>query len=121
MASRKGSHRDGVRAGFFDLTTLNSAPNPVVTSLAGFGSSLLLCLLEGRFSGLRLGLSSGNSGALDPVATWLAGFAGPRRPQAPGDRTAMPWLFSGTHWRSLDARRSLARSDARTSPNVLTL
>jgi hypothetical protein len=28
--------------------------------------------------------------ASDPVVTWLAGFAGARRPHAPGGRTPIP-------------------------------
>jgi L-rhamnose mutarotase len=52
---------------------LNSTPNPVVTSMAGFESSGLLFLLLGRFSRLRLSFSVGSS-AIEPVITCMAGF-----------------------------------------------
>ena len=77
-----------------DLDPLNSTPNPVVTSLAGF--EVLVFPLEGRVSGLGLLLLLGleaDGGAVDPVVTSLAGFAGGRRPQAPGGRIAMPTAF----------------------------
>jgi len=52
-----------MRLGLFDPEPLNSTPNPVITSLAGFAGSE------------------------------LAGFAGGRRPHTPGGRTAMPAVF----------------------------
>ena len=45
-----------------------------------------------RFSGLVLPFLAGDS-APDPVITFLAGFAGGRRPQALGGRTPMPAAF----------------------------
>src|SRR5215469_10553762 len=55
--------------------SLNSTPNPVITSMAGFESSRLLFSLAGRFSGLRLGFRAASS-VTDPVVIPLAGFAG---------------------------------------------
>src|SRR5206468_9072643 len=48
--------------------------------------------LAGRFSGLGLTVLTGFA-ASDPVVTPLAGFAGARRPHAPGGRTAIPAAF----------------------------
>jgi len=58
-------------------------------ALAGFAFSLVA-----RFSGLRLIVWVGFA-ASDPVVTSfpLAGFAGGRRPHAPGGRTPMPTAF----------------------------
>jgi hypothetical protein len=70
MASRKGSHAEGVEIRGFDPYLLNSTPNPVVTSLAGF--AVLVFPLEGRVSGLGLLLLLGleaDGGAVDPVVT----------------------------------------------------
>src|SRR5215469_8452241 len=55
--------------------SLNSTPNPVITSMAGFESSQLLFPLGGRLSGLGLRFSAASS-VPDPVVTPLAGFAG---------------------------------------------
>src|SRR5262252_7354653 len=92
MNSRNGSQADGVGLGFSDSVPLQSTPDPMVTSLAGFESSRLLFLLLGRFSGLMLRFRAA-SPDIDPVVTSLAGFAGTCRPQAPGARTAMPAAF----------------------------
>ena len=59
----------------------------MVTSLAGFAVVFAFPLSE-RFSGL--GLIVASPAASDPVVTSLAGFAGGRRPHAPGGRTAIP-------------------------------
>src|SRR6266849_1185386 len=95
IASRYGSQKlvDGTGLGFSASEALPSAPNPVVTSLAGFEVAFAFPLLE-RFSGLGLGwglgLAVAGLAASDPVVTSLAGFAGARRPHAPGGRTAIP-------------------------------
>ena len=95
IASRNGSQTLVDRAGFrpFDLESLNSTPNPVVTSpaLAGFASAFAFPLVE-RFSVLALTVLAGFV-ASDPVVTSLAGFAGGRRPHAPGGRTPIPAAF----------------------------
>src|SRR5215831_3720043 len=118
MNSRNGSQADGAGLGFSDPTPLKPTPNPVVTSMAGFESWLLLFLLSGRFSGLMLRFSPAISG-LDPVVTSLAGFAGTRPQHRVPVRQYPP--LSGTRFRFLDAHRSLARSAARTSPDALML
>ena len=92
MNSQNGSQADGIGLGFSDLVPLNLTPKPVVTGMAGFESSGLLFLLSGRFSGLMLWFTVAASD-IDPVVTSLAGFAGTCRPQARGDRTAMPAPF----------------------------
>jgi hypothetical protein len=98
IASRNGSQKlvDRARFGAFGLESLNSTPNPVVTSfsLAGFAVSAFAFPFVERFSVLGLGLTvlTGFVGP-DPVVTSLAGFAGGRRPQAPGGRTPIPAAF----------------------------
>src|SRR5450755_3048758 len=92
MASRNGSQAlaDRIRLGFSTSRPVDSTPNPVVTSLAGFAVAFAFPFV-GRFSGLRLGLIVGvGFVASDPVVTpfSLAGFAG-RRTHAPGGRTAI--------------------------------
>src|SRR5882724_10374333 len=120
MASRNGSQKlvDGAGLGLFCSESLNSTPNPVVTSspLAGFAFAFASAfILSGRFSvlvlvlvlGLVLGLtvlagfaasdpvvtSLAGFAASDLVVTSLAGFAGARRPHAPGGRTPIPAAF----------------------------
>src|SRR5260370_14794421 len=101
MASRNGSQKLVDRAGFgtCGLESLNSTPNPVVTSfsLAGFAVSAFAFPFVERFSVLVLGLVLVLAGfvASDPVVTWvsLAGFAGSRRPHALGGRTPIPAAF----------------------------
>ncbi len=66
-------------------------------SLAGFAVAFVFPFEE-RFSGLGLGLGLtvlAGFAASDPVVTSvsLAGFAGARRPQAPGGRTPIPAAF----------------------------
>jgi len=58
--------------------------------------------------------------APNPVVTAMAGFAGCRRPHAPGGLPQRQPL-SDTRLRSLDVHQSLARSAARTSQDALTL
>src|SRR5882762_3398450 len=105
MASRNGSQKlvDGAGLGLFCSESLNSTPNPVVTSspLAGFAFAFAFAsafILLGRFSVLVLVLVLGLTvlagfAASDPVVTSLAGFAGARRPHAPGGRTPIPAAF----------------------------
>jgi hypothetical protein len=100
MASRNGSQAlaDGIRLGFSTSRPVDSTPNPAVTTLAGFEVAFAFPFEE-RFSGLGLGLGLtvlGGSAASDPVVTSpsLAGFAGGRRPHAPGGRTAIPAAFT---------------------------
>src|SRR5450631_26083 len=106
IASRKGSHKlvDRVCFGSFGSEALNSTPNPVVTafSLAGFAVSAFAFPFVERFSGLGLGLRLRLQSRLtvlvgfaasDPMVTSLAGFAGARRPHAPGGRTPIPAAF----------------------------
>jgi hypothetical protein len=69
----------------------------VVTALAGFEVAFAFPFEE-RFSGSGLGLRLtvlAGFAASDPVVTSfsLAGFAGGRRPHAPGGRTAIPAAF----------------------------
>ena len=116
MASRNGSQKlvDGASLGLFCPESLNSTPNPVVTSSALAGFAFALSLL-GRYSVLVLvlGLTAlAGFAASDPVVTSLAGFAGARRPHAP---VAAPRSrpLSGRRRRSPDAPRSLARCAAR--------
>src|ERR1700676_1888183 len=101
IASRNGSHKlvDGTGWGDSCSESLNSTPNPVVTSsaLAGFAVAFAFSF-EGRFSGLGLGLGLtvlAGFAASDPVVTpfSLAGFAGGRRPHAPGGRTLIAAAF----------------------------
>src|SRR5260370_3905928 len=83
MASRNGSQKLVDRAGFgsFGLESLNSTPNPVVTSfsLAGFAVSAFALPFVERISvlvfglGLVLGLAAFVASA--PVRTWVS-FAG---------------------------------------------
>src|SRR5580704_324820 len=94
IASRNGSHKlvDGTGWGDPCSESLNSTPNPVVTAsaLAGFAVAFAFSFVE-RFSGLGLGLTVlAGFAASDPVVTpfSLAGFAGGRRPHAPGGRTS---------------------------------
>src|SRR4030095_1245720 len=91
IASRNGSQAltDRAGLGFFVPGPPNSTPNPVITPLAGFEGVFAFPLLEG-FWGLGLGLTVASWAASDPVVTSLAGFAGGRRPHAPGGRTAIP-------------------------------
>jgi hypothetical protein len=95
MASRNGSQAlaDGIRLGFSTSRSVDSTSNPVVTSLAGFEVAFAFPFEE-RFSGLGLTMSVGFAPS-DPVVTSfsLAGFAGGRRPHAPGGRTAIPAAF----------------------------
>src|SRR5580692_5419535 len=101
MASRNGSQAlaDGIRLGFSTFRPVDSTPNPVVTSLALAGFEVAVVFpFEERFSGLGLGLGLivwVGFAASDPVVTSfsLAGFAGGRRPHAPGGRTAIPAAF----------------------------
>src|SRR5882762_5814814 len=101
MASRNGSQKlvDGAGLGLFCSESLNSTPNPVVTSspLAGFAFAFASAfILLGRFSVLVLVLGLtvlAGFAASDPVVTSLAGFAGARRPHAPGGRTPIPAAF----------------------------
>src|SRR5260370_14151546 len=100
IASRNGSHKlvDGTGWGGCCSEAFNSTPNPVVTSsaLAGFAVLAFAFPLVERFSGLGLGLTVGvGFAASDPVVTSfsLAGFAGGRRPHAPGGRTPIPAAF----------------------------
>src|ERR1700751_1622146 len=111
MASRNGSQAlaDGIRLGFSTSGPVDSPPNPVVTSsaLAGFEVDFAFPFDEsgvgvGWGVGLGLGLElrlglivSVGFAASDPVVTSfsLAGFAGGRRPHAPGGRTAIPAAF----------------------------
>src|SRR5215831_2717290 len=120
MNSRNGSQADGAGLGFSDPTPLKPTPNPVVTSMAGFESWLLLFLLSGRFSGLMLRFSPAISG-LDPVVTSLAGFAG-TRPQAPGARTAIPAAFRYALpvSRRTPVACSIRRKDPPRRPNAIT-
>ena len=60
--------------------------------LAGFEVSAFAVPFEERFSGLGLTVLAGFV-ASDPVVTSLAGFAGGRRPHAPGGRTPIPAAF----------------------------
>jgi hypothetical protein len=60
--------------------------------LAGFEVSAFAVHFEERFSGLGLTVLAGFV-ASDPVVTSLAGFAGGRRPHAPGGRTPIPAAF----------------------------
>src|ERR1700739_1465050 len=87
IASRNGSHKlvDGTGWGDSCSESLNSTPNPVVTafSLAGFAVLVFAFPFVERFSGSGLGWG----------LTVLAGFAGGRRPQAPGGRTPIPAAF----------------------------
>ena len=93
----------GGRSGFgsFGLESLNSTPNPVVTSssLAGFAFCFCFSLSRKVFGlvlvlVLVLGLTVlAGFVASDPVVTSLAGFAGGRRPHAPGGRTPIPAAF----------------------------
>jgi hypothetical protein len=97
MASRNGSQAlaDGIRLGFSTFRPVDSTPNPVVTSLALAGFEVAFVFpFEERFSGLGLIVWVGFA-ASDPVVTSfsLAGFAGGRRPHAPGGRTAIPAAF----------------------------
>jgi len=84
--------------------------------LAGFEVSAFAVPFEERFSGLGLTVLAGFV-ASDPVVTSLAGFAGGRRPHAPGAalRSLPP---SGTHRLSRDAPRSPARCAAKAIPVV---
>src|SRR5260370_28862814 len=96
MASRNGSQKlaDRIRLGFSTSRPVDSTPNPVVTTLAGFALFAFAFPLVERFSGLGLGLTVlATWPASDPVVTWLAGFAGARRPHAPGGRTPIPAAF----------------------------
>src|SRR6202140_2512306 len=101
MASRNGSQAlaERIRLGFSTSRPVDSTPNPVVTSLALAGFEVAFAFpFEERFSGLGLGLGlivSVGFAASDPVVTSfsLAGFAGGRRPHAPGGRTAIPAAF----------------------------
>ena len=98
IASRNDSQAltDRMRLEFSASRPLNSAPNPVVTSLAGFAVSAFAFPLVERFSGLRLKLGltvMAGFAASEPVVTLLAGFAGGRRPHAPGGRTPIPAAF----------------------------
>src|SRR5437879_2730457 len=90
IASRNGSQKlvDRARFGSFGLESLNSTPNPVVTSfsLAGFAVSAFAFPLVERSSVLVLA----GFVASDPVVTSLAGFAGGRRPHSRGRRTPIP-------------------------------
>src|SRR5438128_10715515 len=96
IASRNGSQKLVDRAcfGSFGLESLNSTPNPVVTSfsLAGFALSAFAFPFLERFSVLGLTVLVGFV-ASDPVVTSLAGFAGCRRPHALGGRTPIPAAF----------------------------
>src|SRR6266853_5396432 len=91
IASRNGSQKlvDRARFGSFGLESLNSTPNPVVTSfsLAGFAVSAFAFPLVERSSVLVLVLVLAGFVASDPVVTSLAGFAGGRRPHIRGGRT----------------------------------
>ena len=98
MASRNGSQAlaDRLHLGFSTSGPVDSAPNPVVTALAGFAPCAFAFPFVRRFSGLRLGLIVWvGSVASEPVVTpfSLAGFAGGLRPHAPGGRTAIPAAF----------------------------
>src|SRR6266567_529704 len=100
IASRNGSQKlvDRARFGSFGLESLNSTPNPVVTSfsLAGFAVSAFAFPFVERFSVLVLVLVLAvlvGFVASDPVVTSLAGFAGGRRPHALGGRTPIPAAF----------------------------
>src|SRR6266567_2131175 len=96
MASRYGSQKlvDETHLGLFRSESLNSTPNPVITSvsLAGFEVAFAFPLVE-RFLGLGLRGSgiTGMAGFAVPesVITSLAGFAA-RRPHPAGGRTATP-------------------------------
>src|SRR3989442_8805525 len=97
IASRNGSQKlvDRARFGSFGLESLNSTPNPVVTSfsLAGFAVSAFAFPLVERSSVLVLVLVLAGFVASDPVVTSLAGFAGGRRPHIRGGRTPIPAAF----------------------------
>src|SRR3989442_10332447 len=98
IASRNGSQKlvDRARFGSFGLESLNSTPNPVVTSfsLAGFAVSAFAFPFVERFSVLVLVLAG--FVASDPVVTSLAGFAGGRRSHPLGGRTPIPPAFRAT-------------------------
>ncbi len=120
MNSRNGSQTDGADWRFSDPTPLKPTPNPVVTPMAGFESSGLPFLLEGRFSGLLLP-SSVDDSDFDSVVTAMAGFDG-RRPQAPGGRIPMPAAF---RYALAVSRRtpvacSILRSDQPRRSNAIT-
>src|SRR5271167_1366926 len=92
IASRNGSQKleDAIRWGFSVSEPFDSTPNPVITALAAFALFAFAFPLERRFSGLGLGLGLtvlSTWPASDPAVTSLAGFAGARRPHAPGGRT----------------------------------
>jgi hypothetical protein len=86
----------------------------VVTSLALAGFEVAFAFpFKERFSGLGLTALAG-SAASDPVVTSfsLAGFAGGRRPHAPGGRNPESRSLSDRLRPSPDAPRSLARCAA---------
>src|SRR5438128_12675754 len=99
IASRNGSQKlvDRARFASFGVESLNSTPNPVVTSfsLAGFAVSAFAFPFVERFSVLVLVLVLVLAGFVmsDPVVTSLAGFAGGRRPHIRGGRTPIPAAF----------------------------
>ena len=94
MASRNGSQTlaDGIRLGFSTSRPVDSTPNPVVTSLAGFALLALAFPLSRKAFGVGVGCSglAGLSGpASDPVVTSSLGrFC--RRPPSPCARRPHP-------------------------------
>ena len=100
---------------------LNSTPNPVVTSMAGF-AGLVFPLLEGvSLLVLGLGLMLGFGGVLEPVVTGMAGFAGCCL-RLPGGATAIPAAF---RYRLAVSRRTpvscwMRRNDHPNCPSAIT-
>jgi Transposase len=87
MASRKGSHAEGVEIQCSDLDPLNSTPNPVVTSLAAF-EVLVFPLAEWVWGlGLLLGLGAAEC-TPNPVVTSLFECIGDMRKGSPRGRIA---------------------------------
>jgi hypothetical protein len=96
MASRNGSQAlaDRIRLGFLQARRLHAKPcgHPI-----GRFCALRFCFsLRRKVFGVAVGVDRlGRFGASEPVVTpfSLAGFAGSRRPHAPGGRTAIPATF----------------------------
>src|SRR5438128_3466566 len=123
IASRNGSQKlvDRARFGSFGLESLNSTPNPVVTSfsLAGFAVSAFAFPLVERSSVLVLVLAG--FVASDPVVTSWPVLPAVAVPTSAADALRSQPL-SGRHRRSPDAPRSLARCAAvaiRVVPGLL--